>query len=147
MNKNELNDEIRSAMKSGDTVRRDTLRSVLNEVKNNEIANKSEASDEDVNAAIKKVLKQTNETLEMSIKANNNQERTDNLAAQVAVLESCMPAMLTGDALREEVAAIVSSGGYTSMKDMGKIMGELKAKTGGAFDGSEASSIAKALFA
>lgn len=146
MNLNELNNEIKNAMKSGDNIRRDTLRSVLNEVKNEEIAKKTDANEEMINAAIKKVLKQTSETLENSIKADNNQERTNRLAVQVDVLESILPPMLSNEELKNTISDIISENGFSSMKDTGSIMKILKEKTNNCFDGKEASSFIKEIF-
>ena len=83
---------------------------------------------------IKRLIKQTGETLEMSIKAGNDQERTDNLTEQVKILESLLPAQLTGDALVELIEKTIAELGATSKKQMGQVMGALNAATGGNFD-------------
>ena len=72
----ELKDEIKAAMKAHDNVRRDILRQVHGEIKNIEVNERREVTDSDVDAMLKRVIKQTSETLEGSIKAANNDERT-----------------------------------------------------------------------
>ena len=72
----ELKDEIKAAMKAHDNVRRDILRQVHGEIKNIEVNERREVTDADVDAMLKRVIKQTSETLEGSIKAANNDERT-----------------------------------------------------------------------
>ena len=80
----ELQDEVKAALKAHDKPRVSILRQVHGEVKNIEVNERREIADADVDAMLKRVIKQTKETLEGSIKAGNNQERTDLLAAQVS---------------------------------------------------------------
>ncbi len=93
-----------------------------------------DATEEDVNSMIKRLIKQTNETLEMSRKAGNNQERTDTLAEQVEILESLLPAQLSGEALVALIEQTIAEVGATTRKDMGRVMGALNKATGGNFD-------------
>lgn len=83
---------------------------------------------------LKRVIKQTKETLEGSIKAGNNQERTDLLAAQVEILESYLPKQVSGDELIALIEKTLTETGATSKKEMGKVMGALTKATGGNFD-------------
>ena len=88
----ELHAEMVAAMKAKDKVRLGVARLVLGELKNAASRGGAhEVTEEEVTAQIKRTLKQTNETLEMSEKAGNNAERTENLREQVAVLESLLP--------------------------------------------------------
>lgn len=87
----ELKDEIKAAMKAHDNVRRDILRQVHGEIKNIEVNERREVTDADVDAMLKRVIKQTSETLEGSIKAANNDERTAMLKEQVEILEGYLP--------------------------------------------------------
>ena len=114
----ELKDEIKAAMKAHDNVRRDILRQVHGEIKNIEVNERREVTDADVDAMLKRVIKQTSETLEGSIKAANNDERTAMLKEQVEILEGYLPKQLAGE--------------------MGKVMGALTAATGGNFDKAQA---------
>ena len=95
----ELQDEVKAALKAHDKPRVSILRQVHGEVKNIEVNERREITDADVDAMLKRVIKQTKETLEGSIKAGNNQERTDLLAAQVEILESYLPKQVSGDEL------------------------------------------------
>lgn len=69
-----------------------------------------------------------------SIKAGNNQERTDLLAAQVEILESYLPKQVSGDELIALIEKTLTETGATSKKEMGKVMGALTKATGGNFD-------------
>ena len=93
-----------------------------------------EITEEETTAQIKRTLKQTNETLEMSEKAGNNSERTENLREQVAVLESLLPAQVSGDELAALIDQVIAEIGAESKKDMGRVMGALTKATNGNFD-------------
>lgn len=129
-----LQDEIKTAMKAHDNKRRDILRQVHNELKSIEVNERRDVTEADVDAMLKRVIKQTKETLEGSIKAGNNQERTDLLTEQVAILEEYLPQQVSGDALVALIDEVIAETGAASKKDMGRVMGALGAKTGGNFD-------------
>ncbi len=131
----ELHAEMVAAMKAKDKVRLGVTRLVLGELKNAASRGGAhEISEEETTAQIKRTLKQTNETLEMSEKAGNNPERTENLREQVAVLESLLPKQVSGDELVSLVEQVITELGATSKKDMGRVMGALTAATNGNFD-------------
>lgn len=134
MTSEELHNEMVAAMKAKDKTRLSIIRQVIGEVKNLEVNERRDATEEDVNNMIKRLIKQTGETLEMSIKAANNQERTDTLTEQVKILESLLPAQVTGDGLIELIDKTIAEIGATSKKDMGRVMGALGKATGGNFD-------------
>lgn len=121
----ELQDEVKAALKAHDKPRVSILRQVHGEVKNIEVNERREITDADVDAMLKRVIKQTKETLEGSIKAGNNQERTDLLAAQVEILESYLPKQVSGDELIALIEKTLTETGATSKKEMGKVMGAL----------------------
>ncbi|CAK7026956.1 MAG: putative protein YqeY [Paraeggerthella hongkongensis] len=134
MNYEELQNEIKAAMKAKDKPRLSILRQVHGEIKNIEVNERREITDADVDAMLKRLIKQTKETLDGSIKAGNDQERTDTLTAQVAVLESYLPKQVAGDELASLIDEVLAETGASSKKDMGRIMGALTGKTGGNFD-------------
>lgn len=131
----ELHAEMVAAMKAKDKVRLGVARLVLGELKNAASRGGAhEITEKEVAAQIKRTLKQTNETLEMSEKAGNNAERTENLREQVAVLDSLLPQQVSGDELVALVEKTIAELGATSKKDMGRVMGALTAATNGNFD-------------
>ena len=119
----QLQDEIKAAMKARDNHRRDILRQVHTELKAIEVNERREVTEADVDAMLKRTIKQTKETLDGSIKAGNNQERTDTLTEQVS-----------GDELVALIDEVLTETGASSKKDMGRVMGELTKRTGGNFD-------------
>lgn len=134
MNYQELQDEIKAAMKAKDADRRDILRQVLGEVKNIEVNEKRDVTEADVDAMIKRTLKQTRETLDGSIQAGNDQARTDKLTAQVAMLEGYLPKQVAGDELEALIDEVIAETGAATKSEMGRVMGALTQKTGGNFD-------------
>ena len=130
----QLQDEIKAAMKAHDNHRRDILRQVHTELKSIEVNERRDITEADVDAMLKRTIKQTKETLDGSIKAGNNQERTDTLTEQVTILEEYLPKQLEGDELVALIDEVLAETGATSKKDMGRVMGELTKSTGGNFD-------------
>ncbi len=134
MKYDELKDAIKQAMKNKEKNKLSILRQVHGEIKNIEVNECRDIEEADVDAMLKRVIKQTRETLEASIKAGNNQERTDMLTEQVSVLESCLPKQVSGDELLALIDKVLAETGATTKKDMGKVMGELTKATNGNFD-------------
>ena len=134
MRYDELKDEIKAAMKAKDKPRLSILRQVHGELKNIEVNERRDVTDADVDAMLKRVIKQTRETLDGSIKAGNDQERTNTLTAQVAILEEYLPKQVEGDELLALIEAVLAETGASTKKDMGRVMGALTQRTGGNFD-------------
>lgn len=122
-------------MKAHDKERVSILRQVHGEIKNIEVNERREITDADVDAMLKRLIKQTRETLDGSIKAGNNEERTATLAAQVEILESYMPKQtFEGAELVALIEKTIAEVGAETKRDMGKVMGALTKATGGNFD-------------
>ena len=83
---------------------------------------------------LKRTIKQTKETLDGSIKAGNDQERTDTLTEQVKILEEYLPKQVSGEELLALIDEVLAETGATTKKEMGRVMGALTQKTGGNFD-------------
>lgn len=144
MNREELNDGIKAALKAHDKLRLMTLRGVLAEVKNLEVETRKEAGEQQVNDMIKRVLKQTRETLDGYVKTADD-EHIAEYTTRVEVLESLLPEQLSGEALEAKVKEVVEQLGATTKRDMGKVMGALGQATGGNFDKAAAAKIAGSL--
>lgn len=129
-----LQDEIKAAMKARDNHRRDILRQVHTELKAIEVDERRDIAEADVDAMLKRVIKQTKETLDGSIKAGNDQERTDTLTEQVAILEEYLPKQVEGAELMALIDEVLAETGASTKKEMGKVMGALTQRTGGNFD-------------
>ena len=141
MTYDELKEQIKAAMKAKDKVRLSILRQVHGEIKNIEVNERREITDADVDAMVKRLIKQTGETLEGSIKAANDDERTETLRRQVAILEELLPEQLSGEALESLVDKTIEELGAETKRDMGRVMKALTAATGGNMDKAAAAKL------
>lgn len=141
MKYDELKDEIKAAMKAKDKPRLSILRQVHGEIKNIEVNERRDITDADVDAMLKRLIKQTKETLDGSIKAGNDQERTNTLTAQVAILEGYLPKQVTGEELAALIDEVLAETGASTKRDMGRVMGALTQRTGGNFDKAGAAAL------
>ena len=141
MTYDELKEQIKDAMKAKDKVRLSILRQMHSEIKNIEVNERREITDADVDAMVKRLIKQTGETLEGSIKAANDEERTETLRRQVAILEELLPEQLSGDALEALVEKTIAELGAETKRDMGRVMKALTAATGGNMDKAAAAKL------
>lgn len=130
----ELQEEIKTAMKAKEKTRLSILRQLHGEIKNIEVNERREITEQDVDTMLKRLIKQTKETLDGSIKAGNDQDRTDLLTEQVTLLEGYLPEQVSGEALVSLIDSVLAETGATTKKDMGRVMGALTKATGGNFD-------------
>ncbi len=137
MDKQLIVSEITAAMRTRDKPRLSILRQVKNEIDIKEKDAKREATDEEVVAALKKVLKQTGETLEGSVKVGTNEERTALLGEQVAILEAYLPSQVTGEALSAVIDRVLAASEISTRRDMGRAVGLVAAECGGNCDKGE----------
>lgn len=147
MNKAFIVDEITAAMRAQDKPRLAILRLVKNEIDVKEKDTKRDLTDEEVTATFKKVLKQTGETLDASIKAATDEERTRRLQEQVDILTGYLPRQVEGAELAAIVDRIVSEHGFSEKRDMGKAIGLITAETGGNVDKAEVAKLVGARLA
>ncbi len=144
--KDQIRNDIKEAMKAKDTVRRDALRLLNNAMKQIEVDERKELSDEDVIAIIQKQIKQRNDSVEQ-YKAAGREELADKELAEIACFEAYLPRQLDDAELEAEVKAIVAQTGASSMKEMGKVMGVASKKLAGRADGKRISACVKRLLA
>ncbi len=137
MDKEFIVSEIKQAMREKDKPRLSILRLVKNEIDIKEKEAGEPLSDEEVIATLKKVLKQTSETLEASKKAGTDEERTALLQRQVDILEEYLPEQVTGEALVAVVERVIAENGFSEKRDMGKAIGMVASEVGGNCDKAE----------
>ena len=119
--KNQLNDSMKDAMKSGDEIRKRTLRMALAAVKQAEVDKRIELDDAAIMALLQKEIKNRRESLEEAKKANRADLVEDN-EAEIKVLEVFLPKAMPADELRGLVQAAITEVGAASPADMGKVM-------------------------
>ena len=146
-----IRDDIKAAqitaMKAGDKVTRNAVSLIQAAVKNRDIeARTGKAPDSDdalIVEVLQKMIKQRRESIEMFVKGGR-QELADKEAAEVAVIERFLPQQMDEAQTRAAIDAIKAEIGAEGMKDMGRLMAELKARHASELDMSKASGLVKA---
>lgn len=135
------------AMKSGDKSRLATVRLILAKLKDRDIELRTAASQPDddtlVTEVLQKMVKQRRESIDLYVQGGR-QELADAEASELSVIEEFLPAQLSEDETKAAIDAIKAELGASSVKDMGKVMAELKARHGSQLDMSKASGLVKA---
>jgi len=144
--KDQIRNDIKEAMKAKDNQRRDALRLLSSAMKQIEVDERKELSDEDVIAIIQKQIKQRNDAASQ-YKAAGRDELYDQEMAEINIFETYLPAQLDDAELETAVKAIIEQTGATSMKEMGKVMGTASKVLAGQADGKRISECVKALLA
>jgi len=143
--KERIKEDMKAAMKSGEKARLGVIRMILAAIKQVEVDERIELSDDRVISVLDKMLKQRRE----SIKQFRDAERHD-LAdieeAEIAVIQDFLPQQLTDAEIDAMVAGAVAEAGATSLKDMGGVMALLKPKMQGKADMAVVSARIKAHF-
>jgi uncharacterized protein YqeY len=142
MLKQTISADMKAALKSGDKPRLATLRLILAAIKQREIDERTESDDEKVVVTLQKMLKQRRDSI-----AQYRQGGRDDLAAreqtEIDVISTYMPEALSEDALVVLVTEAISATDASSIKDMGKVMAQLKAKLQGRADMGTVSALVK----
>ena len=146
--RNQIEEKLNQALKAKDKNTYPTLRLVVSAVKDAEIAGRSksqkEMTDGDIIAILKKMIKQRNESCEVYKKAGRN-ELLENETKEIEVINVFLPKQLSEEETKKICEDVIKSVGASSMKDMGKVMGELKSKHSETLDFSKVSLIIKEL--
>ena len=141
--------DYKSALKAKDKNKISTYRLILSGIKDLDISNRSQADkketdDEDVKKLLKKMIKQRTESIEM-YKKNNRNDLQEVEEKEVEVIRQYLPKQLGDEDTRKLCSEIVNSTGASSIKDMGKVMGELKKNNADSIDFSKAGAMIKEL--
>jgi hypothetical protein len=128
--KNQLNESMKDAMKSGDEVRKRTVRMALAAVKQAEVDKRVELDDMAVINLLQKEVKNRRESLEEARKASR-QDLVDANEAEIRVLEAFLPKAMAEEELRALVESAIAETGAASPADMGKVMKSVMAKVAG----------------
>ena len=146
--KKQIEQKLNEALKAKDKNIYPTLRLVVSAIKDAEIASRTkdqkEMSDSDLTAILKKMIKQRNESCEVYKKAGRN-ELLENETKEIEVISAFLPKQLSEEETKKICEEAIKSSGASSMKEMGKVMGVLKAKHADTLDFSKVSSIIKQL--
>jgi uncharacterized protein YqeY len=141
-----ISEDLKTAMKSGDKAKVATLRLINAAIQSAEIDAKKALDDAGILAVMGKMVKQRRDSIEQYTKGN----RADLAAAEqaeIAIIEAYLPKQMDDSEVADAVAAAIKEAGAASPKDMGKVMGALKAKYAGKMDFQKASAAVKAALA
>ena len=142
--KAKLNESMKDAMKTGDEVRKRTVRMVLAAVKQVEVDKRADMDDMAIVALIQKEIKNRREALEEAKKANRS-DLVENNEAEIKVLEVFLPQAMPAEELRAIVQAAITETGAAAPSDMGKVMKVVMPKIAGRAPNDAISTVVKEL--
>ena len=139
--------DYKTSLKTKDKAKISTYRLILSGIKDLDIVNRSgpnkkDTNDEDIKKLLKKMIKQRTESIEV-YKNNNRKDLLEIEESEVGILSEYLPKQLGEDETKKLCSDIVAKLGASSIKDMGKVMGELKKNHSDSIDFSKAGSILK----
>ncbi|MDC0628374.1 GatB/YqeY domain-containing protein [Pelagibacteraceae bacterium] len=146
--KTQIEEKLNKALKEKNKNIYPTLRLMVSAIKDVEIANrtkdKKEILDSDITAILKKMIKQRNESCEVYKKAGRT-ELLNSETKEIEIINTFLPKQLSEEETKKICEEVVKSVGAESMKDIGKVMGVLKAKHSDTLDFSKVSPLIKEL--
>ncbi|WP_421694466.1 GatB/YqeY domain-containing protein [Aestuariivirga sp.] len=148
--RDEISAALKDAMKSGDKKRLGTLRLMQAAIKDKDINSRTDGhdsvltSDTGLTELFAKMVKQRQDSV-AAFEQGNRPELAQAERDEIAVIQSFMPKQMNDEEAKDAVAAVIAAIGATSVKDMGKVMAELKAKFAGQMDMGKAGAIVKSL--
>lgn len=142
-----LTSAMKDAMKAGDKTRLGTVRMIQAKLKDKDIeargAGREAATNDEILGLMQKMIKERGESADIYEKAGR-QELADQERAEAAVIASFLPKQMDEAETRAAIDASIAALGATSMKDMGKVVADLRAKFAGQMDFAKASGMVKA---
>ena len=147
--KQTIETEYKNALKSKDKTKISTYRLILSSIKDLDIQNRSgpnkkETDDEDIKKLFKKMVKQRAESIEI-YKKNNRTDLLEVEQNEYDIISSFLPKVLGDEETKKICKEIITKLGVSSLKDMGKVMGELKKEYSDKIDFAKAGSLIKEL--
>ena len=147
--KETIETEYKNALKAKDKSKISTYRLILSSIKDLDITNRSgpnkkETDDEDIKKLLKKMVKQRSESIDI-YKKNNREDLLEIEQNEYEILTSFLPKQLGDEETKKICEEIISKIGASSIKDMGKVMGELKKQHADEIDFAKAGTVIKEL--
>ncbi|MCK4368313.1 MAG: GatB/YqeY domain-containing protein [Dehalococcoidales bacterium] len=134
--KQKLTDDLKQAMRDGDTVKRSVIRLTMAAIKNAEIARQTTLEDTDILGVIAKEVRQRKESIE-AFKQGDRPELAAQEEAEMAVLGQYLPQQMTREEIIAEAHRVIAEVGAQGLGDKGKVMPQLIAQLKGRADGRE----------
>lgn len=139
---NQLQDHLKQAILARDGIGVSTLRLLLSEVKNAQIAKGGEVSDQEIVSIIQREIKKRKEAAD-SFRLGKREDSARKEESEAEVLRRYLPSQLTNEELTKIVEESINKLGATSIQDMGKVMGVVMAEVRGEADGGVVSAMVK----
>lgn len=140
--KGQIQDDMKTAMRAGDKDRLKVVRLMLAAIKQIEVDKRIELDDAAILAVLNKMVKQRRDSVSQ-FTAGGRSDLADIETAEIAVLETYLPAQLSDAELDQLIDQAIATSGAESIRDMGKVMGQVKAKAEGRADMSAVSARVK----
>jgi len=131
--KQRIQDDMKTSMKSGEKARLQVIRLILSAIKQIEVHERIELDDDRIITVLDKMTKQRRESAEQYEKAKRDDLLQQELY-EIEILKEFLPAELSSEEIEAMIEEAISSTGASSIKDMGKVMGQLKPKMQGRAD-------------
>jgi len=131
--KDRITEEMKNAMRAGEKERLATIRLILSAIKQREVDERIQLDDTQVLSVIEKMVKQRKESI-AQFEAGGRADLVAKEQAEMAVLQTYLPAQMSEAELDALIAEAIASTGAASIKDMGKVMAAVKAKAQGRAD-------------
>jgi uncharacterized protein len=147
--KTQISEDLKASMKSGDTIKRDTLRMLDAMIKNTEIEKmkKEEGlSDAEVQEVIARAVKQRKDSV-AQFTAGGRAELAEKENQEIEILMAYLPEQMSEDKVREIVKVVIAETGAATKADIGRVMGQAMGKLKGQADGNVVKQIAEELLA
>ncbi len=140
--KKKLESEMKEFLRAKDTLRLNTLRFLLAQIKNKEIDIRRELTDEEIFKVIQTLVKQRKESIDFSEKAGRT-DLVDKEKEELKILESYLPKMLSDDEISNIIDEIANEIGANGSKDFGRLMKAVMAKVAGRAEGNKVNELVK----
>jgi uncharacterized protein YqeY len=131
--KERITDDMKAAMRAGEKDRLGVIRMITSAIKQREVDERISLDDAQVLSVLEKMIKQRKESL-VQFQAGNRPDLVDKESAEIVLLQSYMPSQLSDGEIDALITDAVAATGAASLKDMGKVMGIIKAKAQGRAD-------------
>jgi uncharacterized protein YqeY len=131
--KERITDDMKAAMRAGEKERLGVIRMITAAIKQREVDERISLDDAQVLSVLDKMIKQRKESL-TQFQAGNRQDLVDKESAEIALLQTYLPAQLSDAEIDAMIAAAIAATGAGSVKEMGKVMGLIKAQAQGRAD-------------
>ena len=131
--KTRLNDDVKTAMRARDKARLGVLRMAMAAIKQREVDERIELGDDDITAVIEKMIKQRRESVRQ-YRDGGREDLASIEEAEIEVLKVYLPEPLDEAAVDALIEEVIAATGAAFMADMGKVMGQIKARAQGRVD-------------